>query len=86
VAHLYLIAWRFIITDFYQLNYNTELLPLRRGPRAYSIYTRALERYTTLVMAKAYKVRVMVWHGYLDTLGTPTAIESQDHDSAVLFL
>jgi len=56
-----LIAWRFIITDFYQLNYNTELPPFDEA-QAYSIYTRALERYTALalVMAKAYKARVII--------------------------
>eukprot|EP00962_Isochrysis_galbana_P004499 scaffold1232_cov127-Isochrysis_galbana.AAC.9 len=35
VAHLYLIAWRFILTDFYQLKYNTELPPFDEA-RAYS--------------------------------------------------
>ena len=57
VAHLYMIAWRFIITDFYQLNYNRELPPFDEA-QAYSIYKRTLvgtlERYTTLVMAKPY--------------------------------
>eukprot|EP00962_Isochrysis_galbana_P003217 scaffold907_cov120-Isochrysis_galbana.AAC.6 len=48
VAHLYMIAWRFIITDFYQLNYNKELPPFDEV-QAYSIYKRTLERYTTLV-------------------------------------
>eukprot|EP00962_Isochrysis_galbana_P007614 scaffold2058_cov115-Isochrysis_galbana.AAC.26 len=28
--------------------------------QAYSIYTRTLERYTTLVMAKAYKIRAII--------------------------
>jgi len=38
-----MIAWRFIITDFYQLNYNDELPPFDEV-QAYSIYTRNLER------------------------------------------
>ena len=59
VAHLYLIAWRFILTDFYQIKYNTELPPFDEA-RAHSLYSRTLERYTTLVMAKAYKVRVII--------------------------
>jgi len=64
VAHLYLIAWRFfffIITDFYQLHYNQGLPPFDEV-KAYSIYTRTLERYTILVivMAKAHKVRALV--------------------------
>lgn len=37
----------YIITDFYQLNYNKELPPFDEV-QAYSIYTRTLERYTTL--------------------------------------
>ena len=59
IVHLYLIAWRFILTDFYQLKYNTELPPFDEA-RAYTLYTRTLERYTTLVMAKAHKVRVTI--------------------------
>jgi len=40
VAHLYMIVWRFIITDnFYQQNYNKELPPFDEF-QAYSIYTR----------------------------------------------
>eukprot|EP00962_Isochrysis_galbana_P056758 scaffold28844_cov153-Isochrysis_galbana.AAC.4 len=53
-----MIAWHFIITDFYQLNYNKELPPFDEA-QAYSIYTRTLERYTTLVMAKAYQIRAI---------------------------
>eukprot|EP00962_Isochrysis_galbana_P009929 scaffold2744_cov104-Isochrysis_galbana.AAC.6 len=54
-----MIAWRFIITDFYQLNYNKELPPFDEV-QAYSIYKRTLERYTTLVMAKAYTIRAFI--------------------------
>ena len=59
VAHLYMIAWRYIITDFYQLNYNKELPPFDEV-QAYSIYKRTLERYTTLVQAKAFKIRAFI--------------------------
>jgi len=54
-----MIAWRFIITDFYQLNYNKELPPFDEV-QAYSIYKRTLERYTTLVMAKAFTIRTII--------------------------
>jgi hypothetical protein len=54
-----MIAWRFIITDFYQLHYDTELPPFDEA-RAYSIYARTLERYTTLVMATAHKIRAII--------------------------
>eukprot|EP00962_Isochrysis_galbana_P001454 scaffold374_cov108-Isochrysis_galbana.AAC.6 len=61
VAHLYIIAWRFIITDFYQLHYDNELPPFDDEAKAYSIYTRTLERYTLLVMAAtAYKIRAII--------------------------
>eukprot|EP00962_Isochrysis_galbana_P054558 scaffold26148_cov185-Isochrysis_galbana.AAC.1 len=46
VAHLYMIAWRFIITDFYQLNYNKELPPFDEA-QAYS-------------MAKAFTIRAII--------------------------
>eukprot|EP00962_Isochrysis_galbana_P031080 scaffold10107_cov158-Isochrysis_galbana.AAC.1 len=60
VAHLlYMIAWRFIITDFYQLNYNKELPPFDEV-QAYSIYKRTLVRYTTLAMAKAFTIRTII--------------------------
>eukprot|EP00962_Isochrysis_galbana_P023737 scaffold7202_cov110-Isochrysis_galbana.AAC.10 len=35
-------------------------LSTRSKVQAYSIYTRTLERYTTLVMAKAYKIRTII--------------------------
>jgi hypothetical protein len=54
-----MIAWRFIITDFYQLQYNPEMPPYDIV-RAYSIYTRTLERYTHLVMAKAHRTRTIL--------------------------
>eukprot|EP00962_Isochrysis_galbana_P060680 scaffold35434_cov157-Isochrysis_galbana.AAC.2 len=54
-----MIAWRFIITDFYQLNYNKERPPFDEA-QAYSIYKRTLERYTTLVMAKAFTIRAII--------------------------
>eukprot|EP00962_Isochrysis_galbana_P046454 scaffold18700_cov132-Isochrysis_galbana.AAC.5 len=54
-----MIAWRFIITDFYQLHYDTELPPFDEA-RAYTIYARTLERYTTLVMATAHKIRAII--------------------------
>eukprot|EP00962_Isochrysis_galbana_P019462 scaffold5668_cov111-Isochrysis_galbana.AAC.6 len=54
-----MIAWRYIITDFYQLNYNKELPPFDEV-QAYSIYKRTLERYTTLVQAKTFKIRALI--------------------------
>jgi len=54
-----MIAWRFIITDFYRLNYNKELPPFDEV-QAYSIYKRTLERYTALVMAKAFTIRAFI--------------------------
>jgi uncharacterized membrane protein len=48
-----MIAWRFIITDFYQLQFNSAMPPFDIT-RAYNIYARTLERYTLLVMAKAH--------------------------------
>eukprot|EP00962_Isochrysis_galbana_P058796 scaffold32037_cov114-Isochrysis_galbana.AAC.1 len=46
-------------TDFYQLLYDNELPPFDEA-NAYSIYTRTIERYTTLVMARAYKIRAII--------------------------
>jgi hypothetical protein len=61
IAHLYMIAWRFIITDFYQLQFNSEMPPFDiTRARAYSIYARTLERYTLLVMAKAHRTRTIL--------------------------
>jgi len=54
-----MIAWRFIITDFYQLHYDNELPPFDEA-NAYSIYTRTIERYTTLVLARAHKIRATI--------------------------
>jgi hypothetical protein len=51
-----MIAWRFIITDFYQLQFNSAMPPFETT-RAYSIYARTLERCTLLVMAKAHRTR-----------------------------
>jgi hypothetical protein len=59
ISHLYMIAWRFILTDFYQINYNPEF-PLFTEKQALSIYARTLERYTTLALAKAYHVRALL--------------------------
>jgi hypothetical protein len=59
IAHLYMIAWRYILTDFYQLHYD-ETLPPFDSVRAYTIYTRTLERYTLLVMAKAHRTRALL--------------------------
>jgi hypothetical protein len=59
IAHLYMIAWRFIITDFYQLQFNSAMPPFDIT-RAYNIYARTLERYTLLVMAKAHRTRTIL--------------------------
>jgi hypothetical protein len=59
IAHLYMIAWRFIITDFYQLHFNSAMPPFDIT-RAYNIYARTLERYTLLVMAKAHRTRTVL--------------------------
>jgi hypothetical protein len=56
VTHLHMIAWRFILSDFYQLHYD-ETSPPFTETQAYSVYTRTLERYTHLVMAKAHNIR-----------------------------
>jgi hypothetical protein len=61
IAHLHMIAWRFIITDFYQLQFNSAMPPFDIT-RAYNIYihARTLERYTLLVMAKAHRTRTIL--------------------------
>jgi hypothetical protein len=53
-----MIAWRFIITDFYRLHYDEEPPPFDEV-QAYSIFTRTLERYTILVMARAHNIRAI---------------------------
>jgi hypothetical protein len=53
-----MIAWRFIITDFYRLHYDEEAPPFDEV-QAYSIFTRTLERYTMLVMARAHNIRAI---------------------------
>jgi hypothetical protein len=58
VAHLHMIAWRFMITDFYRLHYDEEAPPFGEV-QAYSIFTRTLERYTMLVMARAHNIRAI---------------------------
>jgi hypothetical protein len=52
-----MIAWRYIITDFYRLHYDEEAPPFDDDEvQAYSIFTRTLERYTILVMARAHNI------------------------------
>jgi hypothetical protein len=58
VAQLHMIAWRFIITDFYRLHYDEEPPPFGEV-QAHSIFTRTLERYTMLVMARAHNIRAI---------------------------
>jgi hypothetical protein len=58
VSHLHMIAWRFIITDFYRSHYDEEPPPFDEV-QAYSIFIRTLERYTTLVMARAHNIRAI---------------------------
>jgi hypothetical protein len=55
-----MIAWRIIITDFYlyRLHYDDEASPFGEV-QAYSIFTRTLERYTMLVMARAHNIRAI---------------------------
>jgi hypothetical protein len=53
-----MIAWRFIITDFYRLHYDEEAPPFDEV-QASSIFTRKLERYTILVMARAHNIRAI---------------------------
>jgi hypothetical protein len=53
-----MIAWRFIITNFYHLYYDEEPPPFDEV-QAYSIFTRTLERYTILVMARAHNIRAI---------------------------
>jgi hypothetical protein len=54
-----MIAWRFIITDFDQLQFNSAMPPFNIA-RAYNIYARTLERYTPLVMANAHRTRTIL--------------------------
>src|SRR6056297_1893306 len=58
VGHLHMIAWRYIITDFYRLQYDETASPFDEV-QAYSIYTRTMERYTWLAMAKAHNIRAV---------------------------
>jgi hypothetical protein len=59
VVHLYLIAWRYIITEFYQLHYDEGRPPFDET-QAFTIYSRTIERYTLLVMAKAHRTRAIL--------------------------
>jgi hypothetical protein len=51
---------RFIITDFYFYRLQSDEEPPPLGEvQAYSIFTRTLERYTMLVMARAHNIRAI---------------------------
>jgi hypothetical protein len=52
IGNLYLMAWRFILTDFYQLHFNKDRPPFDEE-QAYSIFQHTLERYTILALAIA---------------------------------
>jgi hypothetical protein len=56
IGNLYLIAWRLILTESYQLHFDEER-PVFDEERAYSIFQRTLERYTILALAKAHRTR-----------------------------
>jgi len=63
--YVYLIAWRFILTDFYQLKYNTELPPFDET-RAYTLHlihphTRKVHHTTSHGQSsQSHKVRVTI--------------------------
>jgi hypothetical protein len=59
IGNLYFIAWRLILTEFYQLHYDEER-PAFDEERAYSIFQRTLERYTILALAKAHRTRAIM--------------------------
>jgi hypothetical protein len=68
-------AWRFIITDFYRLHYDEEALPFDEV-QAYSIFTRTLERYTILVMARAHTSGRYSKRGKEETTPPETALSN----------
>jgi hypothetical protein len=47
-----------MITNFYRLQYDEEVPPFGEV-QAYSIFSRTLERYTMLVMARAHNIRAI---------------------------
>jgi hypothetical protein len=53
-----MIAWRYILTDFYQLHFDETMPPFDLN-RAFYITKRTIERYTLLVMAKAQRTRTL---------------------------
>jgi exonuclease III len=59
IPHLYMIAWRYIITDFYQLKYNNDRPPFDPA-QALDIYRRTLGRYIILALAKSHHVRTLL--------------------------
>jgi hypothetical protein len=59
IGNLYLIEWRLILTEFYQLHFDEER-PVFDEERAYSIFQRTLERYTILALAKAHRTRAIM--------------------------
>jgi hypothetical protein len=88
IAHLYRIASRFIITDFYQLQlqFNSAMPPFDIT-RAYNIYARTLERYTLLVMAKAHRTRtILLARQRSDNLPSTRMVRRTNQTIAPLFM
>jgi uncharacterized membrane protein len=81
-----MIAWRFIITDFYQLQFNSAMPPFDIT-RAYNIYARTLERYTLLVMAKAHRTRtILLARQRSDNLPSTRMVRRTNKTIAPLFM
>jgi hypothetical protein len=86
IAHLYMIAWRSTITDFYQLQFNSAMPPFDIT-RAYNIYARTLERYTLLVMAKAHRTgTILLARQRSDNLPSTRMVRRTNKMMAPLFM
>jgi hypothetical protein len=85
ITHLYMIAWRFILTDFYQLHYNPTIPPFD-DLRADNIYSRTLERYTLLVMATAHRTRAIYFFQLRrDNTHNPRMLQRTNREIGPLF-
>jgi hypothetical protein len=81
-----MIAWRFIITDFYQLHFNSAMPPFDITS-AYNIYAPTLERYTLLVMAKAHRTRtILLARQRSDNLPSTRMVRRTNKTIAPLFM
>jgi hypothetical protein len=81
IGNLYLIAWRLILTEFYQLHFDEER-PVFDEERAYSIFQRTLERYTILALAKAHRTRaIMLTRARRGLFPPQTTTQAHEHPS-----